>query len=365
MLAGYLARRLRSSVPGQAILTDPELLAYLAGFVTPCEDWPVANPLAPVAAALVVGDEPVLVVADLYEQSASPSGPEVFAYRAYDPVRRPHPVVQFEACLVRAFDRAGLHPGDVAVDSTLPAVAHPLIARAGLHPVPAEIVTSVDEELHQSVAAAARLADVGQRTIAELVEPERSEAELAGLALAAMSAAAGRRVPSILTVTTGPASGGRTGPATARTVAPGDLVLCDVAPWTDGAWADAATTVCAGRPTARQRRLFDAVRSALDLAIGLCVPGAIAREIDAAVRKSLAGAGPPYAHHTGHGLGVRWWQEPLITPYSETRLEEGHLLAVEPALYDSEAGGVRLEATLRVRAGGNELLTTYEHRLTT
>jgi len=341
------------------------LVAYLAGFVAPCEDWPVANPLAPVGAALVVGDRPVLVLADSYEQWSEPSGPEVLTYRAYDPTGRPDPLGELETALAEAFDGAGVRPGYLAVDTTLPALVCPLLARRGLRSAVVDLVPVVDDELAGSVAAAAQLADAAQTAIAGLVEPGRAEAELAGLALAAISEAAGKRVPAILTVTTGPASGRRPGPATARVVEAGDLVLCDVAPWAEGAWADAATTVCAGRPTARQQRLFDSVRFALDLAIRLCVPGAVARDIDSAVRESLAGAGPLYAHHTGHGLGVRWWQDPLITPYSETRLDEGALLAVEPALYDPEAGGVRLEATLRVRNGGNELLTTYEHRLAT
>jgi Xaa-Pro aminopeptidase len=40
------------------------------------------------------------------------------------------------------------------------------------------------------------------------------------------------------------------------------------------------------------------------------------------------------------------------------------IVAVEPALYDPQAGGVRLEYTLRVAASGNELLTTRDHQLT-
>lgn len=365
MLAGHLARRIRASVSGQAVVTDPELVAYLAGFVSPCEDWPVANPLAPVGAVLVIGDKPVLVVANMYEHCITPAGPEALVYRAYDAVVPPRPLEEFETTLAQAIECAGVRPGTVCVDPTLPSLIGPLLSRHRLQLVAADVEPAVDEELVHSVAAAGRLADVGQAAFAELAEPGRSEAELAGLVLAAVSREAGKRVPAILTVTTGPASGNRPGPATARTVNAGDLVLCDVAPWADGAWADAATTVCVGRPTARQQGLFGAVRKALDLAIGLCVPGAVARDIDSAVRESLSGAGPVYRHHTGHGLGARWWQEPVITAYSETRLEEGDVLAVEPALYDPRVGGVRLEVTLRVRAGGNELLTQYEHRLTT
>lgn len=352
-----------AAVSGQAILTDPELVAYLAGFLAPAEDWPVSNPLAPLSSVLVIGDEPVLVVPNMYDHCSRAQAPQALVYRAYDAVRPLDPLQELQLTLGHALERAGVKAGDVFVDSTLPRFLNKFLSGHGLEPVLAEIQPVLDEELVVSITEAARLADVAQASIAELVEPGRSEAELAGLALAAVSRAAGRRVPAILTVTTGPASGRRPGPATSRAVQKGDLVLCDVAPWAEGAWADAATTVCAGRPSARQQKLFDAVRGALDLAIQLCAPGAVAREIDNAVRGSLAAAGPVYRHHTGHGLGTRWWQEPLITAYSETRIEEGNILALEPALYDPEAGGVRLEVTLRVREGENDLLTKHDHRL--
>jgi Xaa-Pro dipeptidase len=364
VLAAHFARRLRASVSEQAILSDPELIAYLVGFCTPLEDWPVGNPLAPLGSVLVIGDTAVLVVANMYERSSTPRAPETLLYRAYDASSPPDPRHELELTLADAFGRAGLRAGAVSVDPTFPHFLTPLLDRQRLQPVSTEIEPALDEELVASVAHAARLADVAQATIAELVEPGRSEAELAGLALAAVAQAAGKRIPAILTVTSGPASGSRPGPASARVVEKDDLVLCDVAPWTEGAWADATTTVCAGRPSARQRKLFDAVRAALELAVELCTPGAVAREIDGAVRQSLGAAGPVYRHHTGHGLGARWWQEPIITSYSETRIEEGSVLAVEPGLYDPEVGGVRLEVTLRVRAGGNELLSKHEHRLT-
>jgi Xaa-Pro aminopeptidase len=106
------------------------------------------------------------------------------------------------------------------------------------------------------------------------------------------------------------------------------------------------------------------VREALDLAIELCRPGAIGREVDATVRASLSKHGAPYPHHTGHGIGARWWQEPAITSYSDDRIDDGMIVAVEPALYDPEIGGVRLEHTFRVSATGNVLLTRHDHRLT-
>jgi Xaa-Pro dipeptidase len=365
VLAERFARRINSSIVGQALVTDPELVAYLAGFSTPFEEWPVGNPFVPCASVLVVGSRrPVLVITSMYESWCAKDGPETFTYRSYDADSQPEPVRELESTLAQAMSYAGVEAGEVRVDRTFPHFLVEHLQAHRLQPTQANIKPAPDEELGASVARAARLADVAQARIAALVEPGRSELELAGLALAAMGEEAGHRVSAIMTITTGPASGMRPGPATGRVVEDGDFVLCDVAPWRDGAWADAATTVCAGRPSMRQRRLFDAVRTALDLAVKLCSPGAIARDIDRAVRESLAGAGPVYRHHTGHGLGIRWWQEPEITPYGDTPLEEGMFIAVEPALYEPEIGGVRLEVTLRVGAAGNEILTQHDHRLT-
>src|SRR5947207_1707757 len=79
--------------------------------------------------------------------------------------------------------------------------------------------------------------------------------------------------------------------------------------------------------------------------------------------QQLAEHGPTYAHHTGHRIGAAWSEEPRITPYSGERLEEGMVLALEPAIYQPGWGGIRLEHVFLVRTGGNEILTRFEHTL--
>jgi Xaa-Pro aminopeptidase len=159
----------------------------------------------------------------------------------------------------------------------------------------------------------------------------------------------------------GTSTGG--GVATARVVQAGDLVLTDTSPWIDGAWSDTANAVFVGTPDATTRRRFDAVRRALHEGIELCRPGAVAKDVDRQVRELLAEHGPTYEHHTGHAIGAAWSEEPRITPYEEVRLEEGMVLALEPAIYVPGWGGIRLEHVFVVRAGGNEILTRFEHTL--
>jgi Xaa-Pro aminopeptidase len=141
------------------------------------------------------------------------------------------------------------------------------------------------------------------------------------------------------------------------------VVLCDTSPWIDGHWSDSANAVVPGSPSAEQRRIFDRVRRALALALELCRPGALACEVDRAVRAELEDLGPTYPHHTGHAIGASWSEPPGITPYERIRLEEGMVLAVEPAFYAAGFGGIRLEHVFVVRQGGNQLLTRFEHTL--
>ena len=163
---------------------------------------------------------------------------------------------------------------------------------------------------------------------------------------------AGRRVPAILTVTTGAeatATGG--GVATERVVQQGDLVLTDTSPWIDGALV--GHRECGVRRDARPGRRGaastpSAARSTT--ASRSVAPGPWPRTSTASVRELLAEHGPTYPHHTGHGIGAAWSEEPRITPYNDMRIEEGMVLALEPAIYAAGLGRHPPRARLRSSA---------------
>jgi Xaa-Pro aminopeptidase len=347
----------------QAVLSRPETLAALGCFEMPLEDWPVSNPFVAVPALLCLGPEvAVLVVADFHAADVRACGAQVLTYRSYDFQQEPDPGGELRAALLTALDAAGIGPGPTGVEAlSLPHAVAEWLREAERTPVACEIAHEPELE---AVRRACRLADVVQQAVKDHAAPGVSEAELAGLAAAAMFREAGRRVPAILTVSTGAeatATGG--GVATSRVVQSGDLVLTDTSPWIDGAWSDTANAVFVGNPDRVTRDRFDAVRRALHDGIALCRPGVVARDVDRKVRELLTEHGPTYAHHTGHRIGAAWSEEPRITPYCDERLEEGMILALEPAIYLPGWGGIRLEHTFLVGASGNEILTQFEHTL--
>jgi Xaa-Pro dipeptidase len=350
----------------RAVLSHPETLAHLCLFDPSVEEWPVANPFVASPALLVLEpDEATLLVASFHAAHAARSPVAVEQYRSYDYEQVPAPEVELEAAL------RGLTggPGTIGVEAgSLPmAVADVLRADgADLVQIDEVVVAARRVKLPVELAAirrASHLSDRVQAAVKELVQPGMSEVEVAAQAQAAVAKEAGRRVPAILTVTAGEATATGGWEATERRIEPGDLVLCDTSPWIDGHWSDSANAVCAGTPSGDQRRIFERVRRALELAIELCRPGALACDVDTAVRAELEDLGPSYPHHTGHGIGASWSEPPRITPYERVALEEGMVLAVEPAFYAAGFGGIRLEHVFVVRAGGNEILTRFEHTL--
>ena len=349
----------------QALLSHPETLASLGCFETPDEDWPVSNPFVTVPALLCVGPAAaVLVVADFHAPDVRPSDARVVTYRSYDFERPPDPAGELRSALETALEEAGFAPGPTGVEARhVPHLVAGWLEQSGRTPVACDAAVVVDPT-PEAIERACVLADVVQQAVKDHAEPGISESELAGLAAAAMFRRAGKRVPGILTVTTGAeatATGG--GPATGRIVRSGDLVLTDTSPWIDGGWSDTANAVFVGTPDRATRDRFDAVRRALHDGIALCRPGVVAKDVDRQVREMLAEHGPTYRHHSGHRIGAAWSEEPRITPYCEERFQEGMVLALEPAIYLPGWGGIRLEHVFLVGADGNEILTKFEHTL--
>jgi Xaa-Pro aminopeptidase len=363
-----LRRSLSEQGVTQALLSAPNTLAHLVGFEVDWENWPISDPFTAAPPLLFLRDEEAtMIVPTLLRAAAATCSCDVVispthAFRGtpFDPAPG---LAETLADLPIAAVPTAVEPGH------LPLRVADLLREAGAETVPVEALLLEARRIKlpvevEAIRHACRVADTIQAAVKSFAEPGQTEAQLAALALSAAYRQEGHRVPTVLTLNAGEGSALPSASPGERVIEAGDIILTDTSPWISGAWSDTANAVVVGEPTAAHRRLFDDLRRALAKAIAACRPGVRAGDVDQLVRESLAGYGDDaYKHHTGHGIGAFWYEPPAIVPGSGDVIEEGMVLAVEPAVYRPGWGGMRLEHVFRVGIDGNEILSGLEHTL--
>ncbi len=139
------------------------------------------------------------------------------------------------------------------------------------------------------------------------------------------------------------------GSTVAQTLHPGDMILLDDGCSVDGYQSDITRAVVFGKPSARQKQIWDLERKAQDAAFAAARVGATCESVDFAARKVItdAGFGPGYKlpglpHRTGHGLGLDIHEWTYLVKGNKTRLAPGMCFSDEPMIVEGEFG-VRLE----------------------
>lgn len=146
---------------------------------------------------------------------------------------------------------------------------------------------------------------------------------------------------------------------TEAVLAAGDFVKIDFGAVVDGYHSDMTRTFVLGTPASWQREVYDLVYAAQQAGREALRPGVPCADVDAAARDVIAAAGHGslFVHGLGHGVGLRIHEAPGIAKTGTGTLQSGVAVTVEPGVYFPGRGGVRIEDTLVVRAGGAELLT--------
>jgi Xaa-Pro aminopeptidase len=334
------------------LCAEADHVHWLGGVASDIETG--ASPFAPGPILVLTGDAPAhLVISADDAPAAPPAGIDMVSYEGFTT----GPLAGDRRA--RAHVAAALAGRPVAVDGLAAAglarvAGATVVAEAGAALTQARAVK--DADALAGVRAAIAVADAGQARLRELSGAELTEVELFGAIRTAMESAAGGRVPVLADLVSGARTATGGGPPSDRAIQPGDLVLCDLAPRVDGWWGDSCATVVWGDDapsTAELRDRHAHVAQALERAIDLVRPGAVAGEIDARVR-----AGLDFPHHTGHGIGSSYHEHPRLVPAAPTVLREGMVIALEPGSY-ADSVGIRLEHVVRVTADGCEDLSGH------
>ena len=154
------------------------------------------------------------------------------------------------------------------------------------------------------------------------------------------------------------------GSRTPQKVKEGDMVLVDGGCSVEGYASDITRTFVLGKPTQRQRDIWNLERKAQDAAFAAAKPGAPCEAVDAAARKVItdAGFGPEYKlpglpHRTGHGIGMDGHEWTNFVKGNKTLMQPGMCFSDEPTICIYGEFGIRLEDCLHITDDGARMFT--------
>ena len=124
-------------------------------------------------------------------------------------------------------------------------------------------------------------------------------------------------------------------------------------------------TMFVGPPSDDQRRMFEHMMRAQEVAFTALRPGARCSDVDRAVRAYYEEHDLMrfWKHHTGHAIGLRYHEGPFLDLGDDTEILPGMVFTVEPGFYAPELGGFRHSDTIAISAEGSEMLTYYPRDL--
>ncbi|MHA1384351.1 MAG: M24 family metallopeptidase [Candidatus Helarchaeota archaeon] len=209
----------------------------------------------------------------------------------------------------------------------------------------------------------AEIADIGVHTAVNAIEEGKSENEIAGEVEYAMKKAGSQKIPFDTIIASGPNGAMPHATASERKIKRGDLIIIDLGATYKGYCSDMTRTVCFGKPTRKQREIYELVLKAHQNARDFAKAGVLVKDLDGVARELLESAGYRFIHSLGHGVGLDVHERPTISFKNENKLVENSIITIEPGIYIPEFGGVRIEDMYLVKKDRVIGLTKYEQEI--
>ncbi len=144
-----------------------------------------------------------------------------------------------------------------------------------------------------------------------------------------------------------------------RLLQEGEPLIIDMGARYLGYNSDMTRTVCIGEPTARFKEIYNIVLEAQLRACEAIRPGLACEQADAVARDIISnyGYGDNFGHTLGHGIGLAVHEPPSLRKTNRLLLAPNMVHSVEPGIYLTGWGGVRIEDLVLVTSDGYENLT--------
>jgi Xaa-Pro aminopeptidase len=145
-----------------------------------------------------------------------------------------------------------------------------------------------------------------------------------------------------------------------RRLQPGEPIIIDMGAVYQGYCSDMTRTFFLGEPDAKFKEIYTIVRRAQQKAEAGIKAGMMSDAADGLAREVIEAAGykEAFGHSLGHGVGLAVHEHPSLSPLKEraVALQSGMVATVEPGIYLSDWGGVRLEDMIIIGADGAVVL---------
>lgn len=144
-----------------------------------------------------------------------------------------------------------------------------------------------------------------------------------------------------------------------RRICPGEPVVIDIGARVGGYCSDLTRTICLGQHDTQFNHVYGTVLKAQLAAIAMIHEGTSGTEADGAAREVItdAGFGQAFGHSLGHGVGLNEHEQPRLGANSTDTLVSGMVFTIEPGIYLTGWGGVRIEDLVLLENGKIKLLS--------
>jgi Xaa-Pro aminopeptidase len=203
------------------------------------------------------------------------------------------------------------------------------------------------------ITKAVAISDNAIEYIEDIIHIGISEKEVAWEIEKFMRENGSETIPFDIIVASGPNSALPHAKPSSRAIHSGEPVLIDIGARVGGYSSDLSRTICLGAPDDTFNKVYDTVLGAQLAALAIISDGMTGGQIDNVARTVIqeAGYGETFGHSLGHGVGLAPHEQPRLSPNSLENLVDGMVFTVEPGIYLSGWGGVRIEDLAVMESG--------------
>ncbi|MBP3235276.1 MAG: aminopeptidase P family protein [Eubacterium sp.] len=150
-----------------------------------------------------------------------------------------------------------------------------------------------------------------------------------------------------------------------KKLASGDFLTMDFGCVYKGYCSDMTRTVCIGKASDEQKKIYDIVLTAQMTVLDKVRPGMKCKEVDSIARDYIAsqGYGQYFGHGLGHGVGLYIHESPAFNTRDTSILKAGMIETDEPGIYLPGRFGVRIEDMILITEDGCESLAKSPKQL--